>query len=255
MARPPVAVVGAAAAAGTALYYLIKSRRNLAGSWYSVAKATGLENGDQYEFRYEGGVYKIYRGGHNEEEDQFKVVGDKIQHVDRARGSIMGCRPDHGPTATLLPSGELHWDIDNGNWLSRKKGVAPAVVRTLARLFVRSPSWPPAHAPVDAVHFSKLRSEGGVKQVWLILKHDGCKCKPDGGVELATVTCHLPHLFTILLCSNLRGSVLLLLSCLAFHRSLASDVRLQMCSTTSPTGRTKRTSTTAMSRSTLGHGR
>ena len=243
MGRPPLAVVGAAAAAGTALYYLIKSRRNnLAGSWYSVAKATGHENGDQYEFRYEGGVYKIYRGGHNEDEDQFEVVGDEIQHA-------------HGPTATLLPSGELHWDIDNGKWLSRKKGVAPAVVRTLARLFVRSPSWPPAHAPVDAVHFSKLRSEGGVKQIWLILKHDGGKCKPDGGVELATVTCHLPHLFTILLCSNLRGSVLLLLSCLAFHRSLASDVRLQMCSTTSPTGRTKRTSTTAMSRSTLGHGR
>ena len=133
MARPPLAVVGAAAAAGTALYYLIKSRRNLAGSWYSVAKATGHENGDQYEFRYEGGVYKIYRGGHHKDEDQFKVVGDKIQHV-------------HGPTATLLPSGELHWDIDNGKWLSRKKGVAPAVVRTLARLFVRSPSWPPAHA-------------------------------------------------------------------------------------------------------------
>ena len=229
MGRPPLAVVGAAAAAGTALYYLIKSRRNnLAGSWYSVAKATGHENGDQYEFRYEGGVYKIYRGGHNEEEDQFKVVGDKIQHVDRARRSIMGCRPDRGPTATLLPSGELHWDIDNGKWLSRKKGVAPAVVRTLARLFVRSPSWPPAHAPVDAVHFSKLRSEGGVKQIWLILKHDGGKCKPAGGVELATVTCHLPHLFTILLCSNLRGSVLLLLSCLAVtlvpHRSRLMSV-------------------------------
>ena len=42
MARP-LAVVGAAAAAGTALYYLIKSRRNLAGSWYSVAKATGAK--------------------------------------------------------------------------------------------------------------------------------------------------------------------------------------------------------------------
>ena len=243
MGRPPLAVVGAAAAAGTALYYLIKSQRtNLAGSWYSVAKATGHENGDQYEFRYEGGVYKIYRGGHNEDEDQFEVVGDKIQHA-------------HGPTATLLPSGELHWDIDNGKWLSRKKGVAPAVVRTLARLFVRSPSWPPAHAPVDAVHFSKLRSEGGVKQIWLILKHDGDKCKPAGGVELATVTCHT------CLCSNLRGSVLLLLSCpaatLAPHRSLASGVRLQMCSTTSPTGRTKRTSTTATwaIRSTLGRGR
>ena len=135
------------------------------------------------------------------------------------------------------------------------QGVAPAVVRTLARLFVRSPSWPPAHAPADAVHFSKLRSEGGVKQIWPILKHDGDKCKPAGGVELATVTCHT------CLCSNLRGSVLLLLSCpaatLAPHRSLASHVRLQMCSTTSPTGRTKRTSTTATwaIRSTLGRGR
>jgi hypothetical protein len=154
-------------AAGAALYLVFRRRRSLEGTWYSIAKADGKPNGDEYEFRFEGGVYKIIR----DKRDHFTVVGNQVKHA-------------HGPKATILSNGDLHWDIDGGKWLSRRKPQLQLMidaVRTKLSGFMRltldpgddNKRWPPAHAPAEAAHFDQLKSEGGVHQVWLIAKHDG----------------------------------------------------------------------------------
>ena len=83
----------------------------LSGTWFSVEKATGHPNGDRYEFRREGERYYIIRppGGAKKDWDHFTFDGTTtVRHV-------------LGPTSTLLSSGDLHWDLDGGKWLSRRE--------------------------------------------------------------------------------------------------------------------------------------
>ena len=85
----------------------------LSGTWFSVEKATGHPNGDRYEFRREGERYYIIRppGGAKKEDDYFTFDGTTtVRHV-------------YGPTSTLLSSGDLHWDLEGGKWLSRREEV------------------------------------------------------------------------------------------------------------------------------------
>ena len=81
---------------------------DLSGRWFSFARADGRPNGDRYEFRREGDVYKIYRNGHHNDNDQFTFDGATGLHA-------------HGPTFTLQANGDLHWDLDGGKWGSRKE--------------------------------------------------------------------------------------------------------------------------------------
>ena len=122
--------------------------KDLSGSWYSVARNSGAPNGDRcvptlelgttlaltsaaaaaaellllrsgvgslrwsrYEFRREGERYYIVRppGGAKKADDHFTFDGTMARHA-------------HGPTARLLESGDLHWDLDGGKWLSRREG-------------------------------------------------------------------------------------------------------------------------------------
>ena len=82
---------------------------DLSGRWFSFARADGRPNGDRYEFRRAGDVYKIYRNGHHNHNDQFTLHGATGFHA-------------HGPTFTLQANGDLHWDLDGGKWGSRKEG-------------------------------------------------------------------------------------------------------------------------------------
>ena len=83
--------------------------RDLSGRWFSFARADGRPNGDRYEFRREGDVYKIYRNGHHNDNEQFTFDGATGFHA-------------HGPTFTLQANGDLHWDLEGGKWGSRKEG-------------------------------------------------------------------------------------------------------------------------------------
>ena len=96
----------------------------LSGMWFSVEKDTGHPNGDRYEFRCTGSRYFIVRPpgkGAKNEKDYFTFDGTTGRHVS-------------GATCTLLPSGDLHWDLEGGKWVSRREdggkgggkgGVAP----------------------------------------------------------------------------------------------------------------------------------
>ena len=83
--------------------------RDLSGRWFSFARADGRPNGDRYEFRREGNVYKTYRNGHHNENDHFTFDGATGFH-------------SRGPTFTLQANGDLHWDLEGGKWGSRKEG-------------------------------------------------------------------------------------------------------------------------------------
>ena len=84
---------------------------NLEGNWFSI-DSLGAPNGDRYEFRKEGDRYYVVRpqGGSKKDDDYFFFDGTKVIHK-------------HGPTATLLANGDLHWDIDGGKWFSRRDGI------------------------------------------------------------------------------------------------------------------------------------
>ncbi len=59
-------------------------------------------------------VYKIVRGGNHGVGDNYTfLTPTTIKHA-------------HGPTASLQPNGDLHWDIEGGKWLSRREGAPPA---------------------------------------------------------------------------------------------------------------------------------
>ena len=86
-----------------------KAIAELSGEWFSIEQSSGTPNGDRYEFRREGERYYVIRppGGAKKEGDYFTFDGTTGQHA-------------HGPTNTLLPNGDLKWDIDGGKWVSRR---------------------------------------------------------------------------------------------------------------------------------------
>eukprot|EP00944_MAST-04C_sp_MAST-4C-sp1_P002531 g2531.t1 len=87
----------------------MSSSADVSGEWFSIERSSGTPNGDRYEFRREGERYYVIRppGGAKKEGDYFTFDGRTGQHA-------------HGPTNTLLPNGDLWWDIDGGKWVSRR---------------------------------------------------------------------------------------------------------------------------------------
>jgi len=86
---------------------------DLSGVWYSVERSNDTPNGDRYEFHLEGDTYYIVRPpGGPKEDGHFTFDGTTVRHSE-------------GPSATLLPNGELHWDIEGGKWLSRRDRAKP----------------------------------------------------------------------------------------------------------------------------------
>jgi len=86
---------------------------DLSGIWQSFERATNAAPVDRYEFRRDGERYYVVRppGGAINEGDYFTFDGAIGRHVK-------------GPTNKMLPSGELHWDIDGWKYVSRREGAA-----------------------------------------------------------------------------------------------------------------------------------
>ena len=84
---------------------------DLSGIWQSFERATNAGPVDRYEFRRAGERYYVVRppGGAINESDYFTFDGAIGRHV-------------MGPTNKMLPSGELHWDIDGWKYVSRREG-------------------------------------------------------------------------------------------------------------------------------------
>ena len=84
---------------------------DLSGIWQSFERATNAGPVDRYEFRRAGERYYVVRppGGAINEGDYFTFDGAIGRHVK-------------GPTNKMLPSGELHWDIDGWKYVSRREG-------------------------------------------------------------------------------------------------------------------------------------
>ena len=86
---------------------------DLSGIWQSFERETNVGPVDRYEFRGDGERYYVVRppGGAINEGDYFTFDGAIGRHVK-------------GPTNKMLPSGELHWDIDGWKYVSRREGAA-----------------------------------------------------------------------------------------------------------------------------------
>ena len=86
---------------------------DLSGIWQSFEYATNAGPLDRYEFRRDGERYYIVRppGGAINEGDYITFDGTIGRHTT-------------GPTSKMLPSGELHWDIDDWKYVSRREGTA-----------------------------------------------------------------------------------------------------------------------------------
>ena len=86
---------------------------DLSGIWQSFEREANTGPVDRYEFRRDGERYYIIRppGGAINEGDYFTFDGAIGRHVK-------------GPTNKMLPSGELHWDIDGWKYVSRREGAA-----------------------------------------------------------------------------------------------------------------------------------
>ena len=94
---------------------------DLSGIWQSFERATNAAPVDRYEFRRDGERYYVVRppGGAINEGDYFTFDGAIGRHVK-------------GPTNKMLPSGELHWDIDGWKYVSRREGAAQTMRIQLA---------------------------------------------------------------------------------------------------------------------------
>ena len=86
---------------------------DLSGIWQSFEHATNADPLDRYEFRRDGERYYIVRppGGAINEGDYITFDGTIGRHTT-------------GRTNKMLPSGELHWDIDDWKYVSRREGTA-----------------------------------------------------------------------------------------------------------------------------------
>ncbi len=84
---------------------------DLSGIWQSFEHATNAGPVDRYEFRRDGERYYVVRppGGAINEGDYFTFDGAIGRHKT-------------GLTNKMLPSGELHWDIDDWKYVSRREG-------------------------------------------------------------------------------------------------------------------------------------
>ena len=86
---------------------------DLSGIWQSFEHATNVGPVDRYEFRRDGERYYIVRppGGTIDEGDYFTFDGAIGRHTT-------------GLTNKMLLSGELHWDLHDWKYVSRREGTA-----------------------------------------------------------------------------------------------------------------------------------
>lgn len=93
----------------------------LSGVWLTVGKSDGEPNGDRYEFCREGDRYYIYMIVQPDASGEVSAAGaDDYFTWDGATA-----RHNKGPTASMLPSGDLLWDMEDAKWLSRREGALP----------------------------------------------------------------------------------------------------------------------------------
>ncbi|MEC7065258.1 MAG: hypothetical protein VXX05_03970, partial [Candidatus Thermoplasmatota archaeon] len=86
---------------------------DLSGIWQSFEYATNVGPVDRYEFRRDGERYYVVRppGGTIDEGDYFTFDGAIGRHKT-------------GLTNKMLLSGELHWDLHDWKYVSRREGTA-----------------------------------------------------------------------------------------------------------------------------------
>ena len=86
---------------------------DLSGIWQSFEYATNVGPVDRYEFRRDGERYYVVRppGGAIDEGDYFTFDGAIGRHKS-------------GLTNKMLLSGELHWDLHDWKYVSRREGTA-----------------------------------------------------------------------------------------------------------------------------------
>ena len=86
---------------------------DLSGIWQSFEYATNVGPVDRYEFRRDGERYYVVRppGGAIDEGDYFTFDGSIGRHKT-------------GLTNKMLLSGELHWDLHDWKYVSRREGTA-----------------------------------------------------------------------------------------------------------------------------------
>jgi hypothetical protein len=86
---------------------------DLSGIWQSFEYATNVGPVDRYEFRRDGERYYVVRppGGTIDEGDYFTFDGAIGRHTT-------------GLTNKMLLSGELHWDLHDWKYVSRREGTA-----------------------------------------------------------------------------------------------------------------------------------
>ena len=95
---------------------------DLAGKWYSVDAQTGKPNGDRYEFKQTShNEYVTYRNGRETPKSAFSIVQEHNHLKGKMRDKIHGPRGrTYAPSFMVRDSGDLHWDIQDSKWLSRR---------------------------------------------------------------------------------------------------------------------------------------
>lgn len=95
---------------------------DLNGKWYTVDAQSGRPNGDRYEFRRTApNAYATYRNGRETARSDFSIVNEHGHLKGKSKHRLPGARGrTSAPSFKVRDNGDLHWDIQDSKWLSRR---------------------------------------------------------------------------------------------------------------------------------------
>ena len=95
---------------------------DLAGKWYSVDAQSGKRNNDTYEFKQTAhNEYVTYRNGRETPKSAFTIVQEHNHLKGKMTTKVRGPRGrSYAPSFKVRDNGDLHWDIQDSKWLSRR---------------------------------------------------------------------------------------------------------------------------------------